>query len=73
MATEFYVVMVKRKAGKVYADLHKTDGKMYLIEDDANKALEAMGDIAQHYHVVPLVAMTVDEYQKADTIQESGK
>jgi len=51
--TEFFVVMVKRKDGKIYADLHKTDGIIYL----SRKAAEA--NVKPHFHVVRLVA----EYQ----------
>jgi len=48
--TEFFVVMVKRSDGKIYADLHKTDGIIYL----SRKAAEA--NVKPHFHVVRLVA-----------------
>lgn len=39
MAYEFFVVMQKRGDGKVYADLRKTDERMYPIESEADDAL----------------------------------
>jgi len=55
---QFYVVMQKRRDGKVYADLHKTTEKMYLDKVNALQALLAMGDLAPHFHVVELFAVT---------------
>lgn len=41
MAFEFYVNMQKRKDGKVYADLHKTDHTIYFTPEEAiNKAMK---------------------------------
>ncbi len=55
---EFYVVMQKRKDGKVYADLHKTTEKMYLMKFEADQALKDMGDLTPYFHVVRLFAVT---------------
>jgi hypothetical protein len=64
VATEFYVIMQKRGDGKVYTDLHKTDEHMYLVESDAEAALVAKGDLAVHFHVVPMVAMLKEDWQR---------
>ncbi len=56
---EFFVVMQKRRDGKVYADLHKTTEKMYLMRLEANQALKDMGDLTPYFHVVRLFAVTV--------------
>ena len=65
MAYEFFVVMQKRSDGKVYADLHKTDERMYLIGREADVALAAMGDLAQHFHKVKMVGVLADEWHNA--------
>jgi hypothetical protein len=58
--TEFYVIMLKRQDGKVYADLHKTTEKIYLTYDDAEKELNdaLYGDYfyKNYYHIVRLIA-----------------
>jgi hypothetical protein len=64
--TEFFVVMVKREDGEVYADLHKTDGKFYLVEEEARRALEDRGRIAKHFHVVRLYAELPELYPSKD-------
>jgi hypothetical protein len=38
--TEFYVIMLKRQDGKVYADLHKTNQVIYLTIEDAYEAFQ---------------------------------
>jgi hypothetical protein len=67
--TEFWVIMVKRNDGKVYCDLHKTDGKFYLTEQEAEYELksriEACSDrfdidITNSYHIVKLLATLND-------------
>ena len=65
MAYEFFVVMQKRSDGKVYADLHKTDERMYLIEEEADAALSAMGDIAKHFHKIKMVDVLADVWHNA--------
>lgn len=66
MACEFFVVMQKRSDGKVYADLHKTDGRMYLTEEEADSALLATGDLAKHFHKVKMVGVLADEWHSAE-------
>lgn len=61
MAYEFFVVMQKRSDGKVYADLHKTDERMYLIEEEADAAIDGMGDLANNFHKVKMVGVLADE------------
>lgn len=62
MAYEFFVLMQRRADGKVYADLHKTDERMYLIESEADTALTAMGDLAKSFHKVKMVGVLADEF-----------
>lgn len=54
----FYVVMQKRRDGRVYADLHKTTERIYLTPDDARAALDADPELRPYRHVVELVAVT---------------
>lgn len=56
MSTAFWVVMVKRKDGEVYADLHKTNGCIYLDREVAEESLGKLGDASRYFHVVELVA-----------------
>jgi hypothetical protein len=67
--TEFYVIMLKRQDGKVYADLHKATEKIYLTYEDAEKELNE-GESYEGYfhkdyhHIVRLIAClpeTLDE------------
>ena len=64
MSTTFYVIMQKRKDGKVYADLHKTDQRFYLTLEDAEWALEKDTPNPEFFHVVELVAMTVEDWNE---------
>ena len=48
---EFYVIMVKRQDGEVYADLAKTTQYIYLLKEDAEKDLENFS----HHHVVKMI------------------
>ena len=64
MSRTFYVIMQKRRDGKVYADLHKTDGSFFLDKDEANRVRESDPIYREHFHVVELVAMTVEEWNK---------
>jgi hypothetical protein len=58
---EFFVIMLKRQDGKVYADLHKTTEKIYLTYEDAEKELNG-GESYEGYfhkdyhHIVRLIA-----------------
>ena len=54
--TEFYVIMLKRQDGKVYADLHKTDQFIYLTEEDAYDELNNNKHFKEYYQVVKLIA-----------------
>lgn len=53
----FYVNMQKRGDGKVYADLHKTDGVIYYTPEDAQAAIDADPELKPYRHVVELVAV----------------
>ena len=46
----------------MYADLHKTDGRFYLTPEEAKRALENDPIYEEFFHVVELVAMTVEEW-----------
>ena len=58
---EFYVIMLKRQDGEVYADLHKTDMKIYLDYEDAVKGLESLEICREHLHIVKMVAYLNDD------------
>jgi hypothetical protein len=53
--TEFYVIMQKRRDGKVYADLHKSTQQIYLTEEDAEDAFRYF-EYQDSYHIVKLIA-----------------
>lgn len=53
---EFFVIMQKRSKGEIYPDLHKTDGKIYCIEEEALAALEADPELKPFRHVVKMWA-----------------
>ena len=57
----FYVNMQKRGDGKVYADLHKTDGRIYYTEEDCQAAIDADPELKLYRHVVELVAVLPEE------------
>lgn len=71
MAYLFYVNMQKRVDGKVYADLHKTDGKIYFDEVDAQRAILLDAEISAHRHVVKMIAMTEADYDDLVASQKS--
>ncbi len=59
--TSFWVVMTKRKDGKIFADLHKTNGKIYLTKEEAESALQERTEEEQiFWHVVELAAEVPD-------------
>jgi hypothetical protein len=58
--TEFYVIMLKRRDQKVYADLHKTNQKIYLEYEDALEDLNNTDHFKEYYHIVKMIA-TLDE------------
>jgi rubrerythrin len=65
MATEFYTVMLKRKDGKVYADLHKTNKKIHTELEEAEADLKSKGpEIINDFHIVKLVAVTMGEWEE---------
>lgn len=68
MATEFFVIMQKRTDGIIYADLHKCTKDIYCIKEEADKALDDMGNFGVFFHVVPLIASTLgDGYNSQKT------
>jgi len=64
--TEFYVIMLKRQDGKVYADLHKTDQFIYLTEEDAYEELNNKEKFKEYYQVVKLIACLDGEIKQFD-------
>ena len=61
--TEFFVIMKKRSDGKVYADLHKSCEKVYLIKEDAEAAYDKeTTPFRNSFHVVRLIAYTEEEH-----------
>ncbi len=54
--TEFYVIMLKRQDGKVYADLHKTNQHIYLTIEDAYEEWNNTEHYKEYYHIVKLIA-----------------
>ena len=61
--TEFYVIMLKRQDGKVYADLHKTDQQIYLTEEAVESAFKYFG-YQDSYHIVKLIACLDEELKE---------
>jgi len=59
--TEFYVIMLKRQDGKVYADLHKTNQVIYLTIEDAYEEWNNTEHHKEYYHIVKLIASCEDE------------
>ena len=57
---EFWVIMLKRRDGEVYADLHKTNQKIYLEYEDALEDFYYGAYFKENYHIVKLLA-TLDE------------
>jgi hypothetical protein len=57
---EFWVIMLKRRDGEVYADLHKTNQKIYLEYEDALEDFNNSEHYKEYYHIVKLLA-TLDE------------
>lgn len=58
---EFFVIMQKRRDGKIYPDLHKTDGKIYYTEEDAQRALLFDTELIPYRHIVKMWAEIADE------------
>lgn len=59
---EFWVIMLKRRDGEVYADLHKTNQKIYLTYEDALKdfSCNLKEYFKKYYHIVKMIA-TLDD------------
>jgi hypothetical protein len=68
--TEFFVIMRKRDDGKVYADLHKSIGKVYLTEEDAREGFQAevQWDWRRAFHIVRLFACTEEEMAEVNKV-----
>ena len=52
--------MQKRRDGKVYTDLHKTNEIMYLTYEDAVEHFNNSEHYKEYYHIVKILA-TLDE------------
>ena len=69
MICEFYVLMRKRSDCKQYADLHKSTQEIFLLEEDADSALWAMGEIAIHFATTKMVALLACDWEEyADSL-----
>jgi hypothetical protein len=64
--TEFYVIMLKRQDGKVYADLHKTNQHIYLTIEDAEDEFNNSEHYKQYCHIVKLIACLDEEIKQFD-------
>lgn len=53
---EFWVIMLKRRDGKVYTDLHKTNQIIYFTYEDALKDFNNSEHYKEYYHIVRMVA-----------------
>jgi hypothetical protein len=62
--TEFYVIMQKRRDNKVYADLHKTNQRIYLTIEDAFDELNSSEHYRDYCHIVKLIACLDEELEK---------
>ena len=68
--TEFYVIMLKRQDGKVYADLHKTNQDIYLTIEDAYEEWNNTEHYKEYYHIVKLIACLEDEIKELESEDE---
>lgn len=66
----FYVNMQKRRDGRIYPDLHKTDEKIYFTPEDAQAAIDSDPALAPQRHVVAMVAQV---YDPTDPAQHPGE
>lgn len=67
---EFFVIMQKRRDGRVYPDLHKSSEKMYLTITDAERELVLDPEMAKYRHIVRMYAILADETDKIDKTNE---
>jgi hypothetical protein len=58
--TNFWVIMQKRRDGKVYTDLHKTNQKIYLEYEDALNHFNHDEHYKEYYHIVKMIAYLDD-------------
>ena len=58
---EFFVIMQKRGDSQVYPDLHKTNGKIYYTEEDAQRELLFDTELMPYRHVIKMWAELADE------------
>lgn len=58
----FFANMQRRGDKKVYADLHKTDGKIHFTAEEAQAAIDADPELKPYRHVVELVACLPEEF-----------
>ena len=65
---EFWVIMLKRRDYRVYADLHKTNQKIYLTYEDALGDFNCDGHFKEYYHIVKMIA-TLDEEEWPTTLE----
>ncbi len=66
MAHEFFVLM-QRSDGKQYDDLHKSTKEIFLREEDADRALDAMEEMAIHFAKTKMVALLANEWKEFAT------
>jgi hypothetical protein len=72
MARSFWVVMQKRDDGKVYADLHKTDERIYQTLEEAEEAL-VKKPLTSCFQVVEMVAETLEEWKQEAPDKEASE
>ena len=68
--TDFYVIMLKRQDGKVYADLHKANQHIYLTIEDAEDEFNKSEHYKQYCHIVKLIASLEDEIKELESEDE---
>ena len=54
---EFWVIMLKRRDGEVYADLHKTNEIMYFTYEDALDDFNYDEHYKEYYHIVKMIGI----------------
>lgn len=58
---EFYVNMQKRGDGRNFADLHKTNARIYFTEEEAQASIDADPELKPYRHVIRLIAVLPEE------------
>ena len=58
---EFWVIMQKRRDFEVYADLHKTNQKIYLEYEDALEDFYYEEHFKENYHIVKMIGILDEE------------